>query len=52
MNYLGMFLGGDESPHSQSDGSLSVDVEVSDLVSPGPVPVTAALAVSRCSGYF
>ena len=50
--YLGMFLGGYECPHSQTDWSLSVDVEVGDLLWPTAVPVSAALSVSRCSRYF
>ena len=50
--YLGMFFGGNERPHSEADWSLSVDVEVGDLLSPASVPVSAALAVRRCSRYF
>ena len=51
-HYLGMFPGGDQRPHSQPDGPLPVDVKVSHLVRRGPVPVPAALSVSRGSGYF
>ena len=54
MVHLGVLLGGDESPDSETYGPLSVDIEVVlYLVRPlHPVPTSIALALSLKSLYL